>query len=88
MCVHVSVLACVISCTIASVHGAHLWVGVQDADSSGFNHLLYGVDLDSVQVALVLSVLQIASVLDVGVHLAAAGESKRATFALTLFGFS
>lgn len=67
---------------------AYLWVGVQDADASSLNHLLDGVSLDSVQVAFVLSVFQIAPVLDVSFHLAAAGESKHATFSLTLFGFS
>lgn len=48
---------------------------------------MYRVNLDSIQVAVIFSMFQIAPVLDVGFHLAAAGESVHPTFAITLFGF-
>lgn len=67
---------------------AYLRVGVQYADAASLHHLVYGVNLDSIQTAVVLSMFQIAPVLDVGFHLAAAGESVHATFAITLFGLS
>lgn len=68
--------------------GAYLRVDVQHADASGLNHLVYGVHLYSVQVAVVLSMFKIAPVLDVGLHLAAAGEGIHATLAVFLLGFS
>lgn len=66
----------------------YLRVGIQYADPPGLNHFMYGVDLESVQVAVVLSVFQIAAVLDVRLHLAAAGESVHALLPINLFGLS
>ena len=60
----------------------HLGVDVQDANASGLHHLVDGVCLGAVQVAVVLAVLQEAAGLHAGLHLAAAGERKHA--ALTL----
>lgn len=67
---------------------AYLRVSIQDADASSLDHLMYGVDLDSVQVAVILSVFKIAAVLDVGLHLAAAGEGVHPALAIALFGLS
>lgn len=66
----------------------YLWVDVQYADASCLHHLMYGVDLDSIEAAIVLSVLKVAPVLDIGLHLAAAGEGVHPTFPVHLFGFS
>lgn len=66
----------------------YLRVGVQYADASSLHYLMYGVSLDSVQVAVVLSMFQVAAILDVGFHLAAAGESVHPSFTITLFGLS
>lgn len=67
---------------------AHLRVGVQYADTSSLHHLMYGVDLDSIQVAVVLSVFKEAPIFDVGLHLAAAGEGVHAILTISLFGLS
>lgn len=64
----------------------YLWVGVQYADASCFNHLMDGVHLDSIETAVVLAVLQVAAVLDVRLHLASAGEGVHPTFLFRLFG--
>lgn len=49
---------------------------------------MYGVDLDSIQVAVVLSMFKEAPVLDVGLHLATAGKGVHAILAISLFGLS
>lgn len=64
----------------------YLRVGVQYADAAGLHHLVYGVSLDPVQVAVVFAVFQIASIFYIGFHLAAAGEGVHPTLVFPLFG--
>lgn len=73
---------------LAMARCAYLRVGIKYADASSLHHLVYGVNLDSIQVTFVLSMLQIAAVLDVSFHLAAAGESVHPTLTVALFGLS
>lgn len=67
---------------------ADLRVGIQYAYASCLDHLMYGVNLNSVEVSIVLSVFKIASILDISLHFAAAGEGVHPTFPFPLFGFS
>lgn len=66
----------------------YLRVGIQYADASCLHHLMYGVNLDSIQTAVVLSMFKITPILDVSLHLAAAGESIHPTLVLPLFRLS
>ena len=49
---------------------------------------MYGVDLDTVQVAVILSMFKIAPILDVSLHFAAASEGIHPTLTIALFGLS
>lgn len=76
-----------VSCGCAGV-GNYLRVDVQYAEASCLNHLMYGVDLDSIEVAIVLSVFKIAPIFNIRLHPAAAGEGVHPTFPLPLFRLS
>lgn len=64
----------------------HLGVDVQDADLGRLHHLVDGVDLGAVQVAVVLAVLQEAAALDVALHLAAAHKGVHLAVPLVHLG--
>ena len=64
----------------------HLRVDVQNADLPRVDHLVDGVDLGAVDVAVVLAVLQEAPALDVAVHLRARHEGVHLSVLLVHLG--
>ena len=65
----------------------HLGVDVQNADLPSVDHLVDGVDLGAVDVAVVLAVLQETPALDVAVHLGARHEGVHLSVLLVHLGF-
>ena len=61
-----------------------LGVDVQDAGAACFHHLVDGVDLGAVEVAVVLAVLQEAARLHVHLHLLPRGEVVRVAVQLVV----
>lgn len=53
---------------------SHLWIDVQDARAPRCHHLVDGLDLGAVQVAVVLAMFQEPAGFDVYLHLRPCGE--------------
>lgn len=66
----------------------YLWVHIQDADFPCFHHLVYGADLGSIQIPVILSVLQETAVFDVAFHFTASHEGVHLTIPLIHLWFS
>lgn len=50
-------------------HSSYLWVDIQDAGASRGHHVMDGLDLGAVQVAVILAMLQEPARLDIHLHL-------------------
>lgn len=53
---------------------SYLWVDIQDAAASRVHHLVDGLDLGAIQVAVILAVLQEPASLHVHLHLCPCSE--------------
>lgn len=60
----------------------HLWVDIQDADLSCFDHVMDGVDLCAVQIPVILAVLQETAVPYVTLHFAPGHKGVHLTIPL------